>query len=85
MQDQFTPKRMVGLLVAFAVMFAFIIYMQAGVGTMGAPPPPTGDEWSTYLDEAIYCTLLIFLITAAVVALTLRKAKPQTEPQGGRS
>ncbi len=75
MENQFTLKRIIGLVIAFALMFAWIIFLVNTVGVK-APPSTLGpDPWDPYVGLAAICVLFVVVADVIVAMIAVRRGK----------
>jgi hypothetical protein len=74
MEGQFTAKRLIGLGLLTAAMFAFIIYMVVVYPAEGSGAP-TKEEWSRFAPQAFMFIAFVIVVDALVTAGTFRRQK----------
>lgn len=75
MENQFTLKRIIGLVIVFALMFAWIIFMVTQVGVKGPPPTFGADPWDPYVGLAVACVLFVVVVDVIVAIIAVRAGK----------
>lgn len=77
--NQFTPKRMLWLGLAFLITIVWMIWMQVEITPFGDPPAPSNDEWSRFWPAAIASMVFVVVVDVIVIRLTLRRTRELKE------
>ena len=81
MENQFRPARIFGFLLAFALMFAWIVWLIQTVGVKGDSGFDDPNAWEPYKGAAIIFAIIVVVADIIATFLAFRRAANAREQQ----